>query len=343
MKAGRTTLKDISNACGYTVNTVSRALRNDSHLPESTRVLIQDTANSMGDIRNSMASSLRSGRSHIVAVIVNDLHNQHFCDLLNRMDRELRKADYNLMILCMQLDDSLAENLIHTAISLGVDGILYFPNFGQRHYIEYMTGNDMPFVLLDMRVNDVEADTVRCDDLQGGYLAGQHLAALGHRRFLFLSGIEKSSSQMDRFNGFLQAIRESGIPEENVRAVPGEQVEEALAQDNIAPLLDPMDYTAIVSFRDEVSYAVMTALYEKGISIPGDISIIIFDNLRAENFSRPALTSIYTDKSIAEIGVKLLLERMEDPSLPPRSVVLPVQIFDYGTTAKPKGSSQGSI
>ena len=97
-----------------------------------------------------------------------------------------------------------------------------------------------------------------------------------------------------------------------------------------------MDYTAIVSFRDEVSYAVMTALYEKGISIPGDISIISFDNLRAENFSRPALTSIYTDKSIAEIGVKLLLERMEDPSLPPRSVVLPVQIFDYGTTAKPK-------
>ena len=195
MKAGRTTLKDISNACGYTVNTVSRALRNDPHLPESTRVLIQDTANSMGYIRNSMASSLRSGRSHIVAVIVNDLHNQHFCDLLNRMDRELRKADYNLMILCMQLDDSLAEKLIHTAISLGVDGILYFPNFGQRHYIEYMTGNDMPFVLLDRRVNDVEADTVRCDDLQGGYLAGQHLAALGHRRFLFLSGVEKSSSQ----------------------------------------------------------------------------------------------------------------------------------------------------
>ena len=110
MKAGRTTLKDISNACGYTVNTVSRALRNDPHLPESTRVLIQDTANSMGYIRNSMASSLRSGRSHIVAVIVNDLHNQHFCDLLNRMDRELRKADYNLMILCMQLDDSLPKS-----------------------------------------------------------------------------------------------------------------------------------------------------------------------------------------------------------------------------------------
>ena len=339
MKAGRITLKDVSLACGYTVNTVSRALRDDPCLPASTRELIQATARDMGYIRNSMASSLRSGKSHIVAVIVNDLRNQHFSDLLNRMDQELRKADYNLMILCMQLDDSLAENLIHTAISLGVDGILYFPNFGQRHYIEYMTGNNMPFVLLDRRVSNVEADTVRCDDFQGGYLAGQHLAALGHRKFLFLSGVEESSSQIDRYGGFLKAIGENGITEENVRRVPGKQVEDALLQGSIEKYLHPIDYTAVVSFRDEVSYPVMAALQSQGISVPGDISIISFDNLRAENLCRPALTSIYTDKSIAEIGVKLLLERMEDPGLPPRSVVLPVQIFDYGTTAVPKGAS----
>jgi LacI family transcriptional regulator len=335
MKSARITLKDISNVCGYTVNTVSRALRDDPRLPESTRVLIQKTAQDMGYIRNSLASSLRSGRSHVVAVIVNDLRNQHFSDLLNRMDQELRKADYSLMILCMQLDDSLAEKLIHTAISLGVDGILYFPNFSQRHYIEYMTVNNMPFVLLDRRVNDVEADTVRCDDEQGGYLAGQHLAGLGHKKFLFLSGIEKSSSQMDRYSGFIRAIREKGIPEENVRAVPGELVEYSLGHNTIGQLLDPMDYTAIVSFRDEVSYPVMQVLRERGISVPEEMSIISFDNLRAENPSRPALTSIYTDRSIAEIGVKLLLERMEDPTLEPRNVVLPVRIFEDGTTAAP--------
>lgn len=335
MKSARITLKDVSKVCGYTANTVSRALRDDPKLPESTRLLIRKTAQEMGYIRNSMASSLRSGRSHIVAVIVNDLHNEHFCDLLNQMDQELRKADYNLMILCMQLDDSLAEKLIHTAISLGVDGILYFPSFDQQQYIEYMTRNHMPFVLLDRRVNDVEADTVRCDDIQGGYLAGDHLIRLGHRRFLFLSGIEKSSSQLDRFSGFMQAVRENSIPEDNVRVIPGEQVENALSRDRIADLLYPLDYTAVVSFRDEVSYPVMHALRERGISIPRDISIISFDNLRAENPSRPALTSIYTGESIAGLGVKMLLERMDDPSLPARNVILPVQIFDGGTTAPP--------
>ena len=333
MKSSRITLKDISMACGFTMNTVSRALRDDPHLSAATRELIQNTAREMGYIRNTMASSLRSGRSHIVAVIVNDLHNQHFCDLLNRMDQELRKADYNLMILCMQLDNALAEKLIHTAISLSVDGILYFPNFDQAPYLEYMDKNRVPFVLLDRRVPDIQADNVRCDDVQGGYLAGSHLTALGHRRFLFLSGIEKSSSQIDRMDGFLQAIREAGLSEECVRVVPGAQVEAALANNTLAELLYPMDYTAIVSFRDEVSYPLMNAIRGKGISIPQDISLISFDNLKAESPALPSLTSIYTDESIAEIGVKMLLERMDDASLPARNVILPVKIFEGGTTA----------
>ncbi len=335
MKSARITLKDVSEQCGYTVNTVSRALRDDIRLPESTRILIQEKAREMGYIRNSMASSLRSGRSHIVAVIVNDLHNQHFSDLLNRMDRELRKADYNLMILCMQLDDSLAEKLIHTAISLSVDGILYFPNFDQKPYIEHMLRNHVPFVLLDRRVNGIEADIVRCDDEQGGYLAGQHLLALGHRRFLFLSGVEKSSSQLDRYGGFLRALREAGISEESVRTIPGEMVETALAGNSIGNFLDPVDYTAVVCFRDEVAYPVIFALRERGMTVPQDISVISFDHLRAENPTRSALTSIYTEGNIAGIGVKMLLERIDDPSLPPRNIILPVQIYEEGTTAPP--------
>ena len=251
------------------------------------------------------------------------------------MDQELRKADYNLMILCMQLDNALAEKLIHTAISLSVDGILYFPNFDQAPYLEYMDKNRVPFVLLDRRVPDIQADNVRCDDVQGGYLAGSHLTALGHKRFLFLSGIEKSSSQIDRMGGFLQAIREAGLSEECVRVVPGAQVEAALANNTLVELLYPMDYTAIVSFRDEVSYPLMNAMRGKGISIPQDISLISFDNLKAESPALPPLTSIYTDECIAEIGVKMLLERMDDASLPARNVILPVKIIEGGTTAPP--------
>ena len=81
----------------------------------------------------------------------------------------------------------------------------------------------------------------------------------------------------------------------------------------------------------------MQALRESGVSIPEDVSIISFDNLRGSDPTRPFLTSIYSaGQNIAELGVKMLLERIEDPDLPPRNVVLPVKIFDQGTTAPPK-------
>ena len=87
MKSNRVTLKDIADACGCSANTVSRALRNDGRLSAATRTLIREAADRMGYIPNTMASSLRSGRSRMIAVIVNDLRNQHYCDLIHRMDR----------------------------------------------------------------------------------------------------------------------------------------------------------------------------------------------------------------------------------------------------------------
>lgn len=340
MSATRITLKDVAEACGYTVNTVSRALRGDPRLPESTCGKIRQTAMQMGYIRNSLASTLRSGKSGNIAVIVNDVHNLHFCNMLSTMDSELRKAGYNIMVLCMGLNEELGEHLIHSAISQSVDGILYFPYLNNQSHILAMQRNHMPFVLLDRWIQDIVTDNVRCDDRQGGYLAGAHLAELGHRRYLFMSGENRSSSQIDRLDGFLQAMREYRIPESNIRIVPGGKVEASLADSSLKELLFPLDYTAIVSFRDEVSYPVMLELAEMGLEIPRDISIVSFDHLRGEIPYLPRLTSIYADgDNVASNGVRLLLDRIADPDAPPRVIVLPVRLFDEGTTCAPCGVS----
>ncbi len=337
MGVSRITLKDIAEACNYTVNTVSRALRDDPRLPEATRAKIRQEALRLGYIRNSLASTLRSGKSGNVAVIVNDIHNLHFCNMLSRIDVELRRAGYNMMVLCMQLNEELGEQLIHSAISQSVDGILYFPYMNNRSHIEYMEKNHVPFVLLDRRIQGTVTDNARCDDVRGGEIAGEHLARLGHRRFLFLSGVDQSSSQIDRLDGFRRAMKACGIPESGVRIVPGDTVEEALAEGRIGELLFPMDYTAIISFRDEVSYPVMLALGERGVAIPGDVSIVSFDHLRGEIPYLPRLTSIYADNdNVAAQGVRLLLNRIGSRELPPQITVLPVRLYDEGTTAPPK-------
>ena len=336
MAVNRITLRDVAGACGYTVNTVSRALRGDPRLPESTREKIRAAAVQMGYIRNSLASTLRSGGSGNIAVIVNDVHNLHFCNMLTVMDSELRQAGYNIMVLCMGLNEELGEHLIRSAISQSVDGILYFPYMNNRSHIEIMQKNNMPFVLLDRRIQDIVTDNVRCDDRQGGFLAGVHLAGLGHKKYLFMSGENRSSSQIDRLEGFMQAMREYGIPESNIRVVPGEKVEAALADSTLRELLFPLDYTALVSFRDEVSYPVMLELADMGLEIPKDISIVSFDHLRGDIPYLPKLTSIFSEgQSVASNGVRLLLNRIEHPDQPPQVIVLPVRLFDEGTAAPP--------
>ena len=332
--SSRVTLKDVANECGYTANTVSRAMRNDPRLPEVTRQTIREAASRLGYIPNKMASSLRSGKSHVIAVIVNDLHNQHFCQMLGKMDAELQSAGYSLLILCMQLNEELAQQLINTAISLSVDGILYFPHLRSQTPIQSMLDSHIPFVLLDRRVEDFTVDTVRCDDENGGYIAGNYLAGLGHRKYLYLSGLDISSSQIDRLAGFRRAMREHGIPEENIRIIPGEIAEDALSNGRIADLLYPLDYTAIVSFRDELAYPAVNALRDQGVSVPGDISVISFDNLVGGNPNLLPLTSIYAEEiDVAGEGVRTLLERIEDPNLPARTKILPVKIFNENATA----------
>ena len=336
MGSARVTLKDIARACGYSANTVSRALRDDARLPDATRTRIREAARDMGYIRNSLASTLRSGRSHTVAVIVNDLHNLHFCNMLSKMDQSLRQAGYNMMVLCMQLNEALGEQLIHTAISQSVDGVLYFPYHNNRRHIEYMEKHRVPFVLLDRWIQNAVTNNVRCDDVQGGRLAGEHLARLGHRRFLYLSGVNQSSSQIDRLTGFLEALAARGMGPEDVRIVPGDAVERALEAAEIDRLLAPMDYTAIVCFRDEIAYPVMRALEEKGCSVPGDVSVISFDHLCGEMLYLPKVTSIYASgDDVATRGVRLLLGTIADPDGPPRVEILPVRVFDEGTTAPP--------
>ena len=336
MLSTRVTLRDIAEKCGYTVNTVSRALRDDPKLPAPTRTRIQEKAREMGYIRNTLASTLRSGKSHNVAVIVNDLRNLHFCNMLDIMDRALRKAGYNMMVLCMQMDEALCEELIHTAISQAVDGILYFPYLNNRRHIEYMEQNRVPFVLLDRWIENVVTNTVRCDDVQGGRLAALHLARLGHRRFLFLSSSPLSSSQPDRLRGFMEGLRDCGIDASTVREIPGEIVEPMLSDMALDSLLFPVDYTAIVCFRDELAFAVMTTLAEHGCAVPRDVSVISFDHLCGNMPFLPKITSIYAEEgNVAIRGVQMLLDQIENPNAAVREEVLPVRIFDEGTTGLP--------
>lgn len=337
MGTERVTLKDIAKACGYTANTVSRGMRDDPRLPATTRQKIREAAERLGYIPNTLASSLRSGRRNTVAVIINDVRNLHFCRMLSRLDPELRNADYNEMILCTRSDGALSMQMIQAAISQSMDGIIYFPNLGDRKKIEYIQAHGIPLVLMDRYAEGVEADIVRSDDEQGGYLAMDHLLSLGHRRILYLAGPDYSSSQVDRLEGCLRALRERELPMDTLRIIHGNH---NLADESIRDVLFPVHYTAIISFRDEIAFFALRALEERKVRVPEEVSLVSFDHLRGDFSYLPGVTSVYTEKNdAAQHAVSLLMSRIENPSLPGREVILPVRLYDEGSTAPPAFAS----
>ena len=329
----RVTLKDIADQCGYTANTVSRALRNDEKLPESTRLTIQSVAREMGYVPNSSARALRCGSSRTIAVIVNDINNPYYANMISQIDHLLKEKNYHPMILSTQLDEALASTMIQLAISHHVDGILFFP-FSNAQHIRDLHASGIPFVMIDRWIPKVQADIARIDDYAAGYSLLQHLLSLGHRRFLYMAGPFFNSSQVDRQNGIIEALQAAGMDmSKHLRILPWGSIPASPSPADVFKLLEPLDYTAILGFNDELAYHAMIALNAHGIRIPDNISVVGIDHIRWHNTYLPPLTSITVDgQSVAEAALDLLFSRIDQPELPFRHRVLPIRLHLDGTT-----------
>ena len=190
----RITLKDVASRCGYSANTVSRALRGDKLLPQSTQEQIRQVAHDMGYVPNSSASTLRLGSSRMVAVVINDINNPYYTNMVGELDEYLSEQKYKLMILPCRDDERIAENMLKLAISQCVDGIVFFP-YNNIEHIRLLRRSSIPFVMLDRWLPGVEENVVRMDDEAGGYAAAECLLRRSHKQILYIAGPDVNSSQ----------------------------------------------------------------------------------------------------------------------------------------------------
>ena len=340
----RPTLSTVAQRCGYSVNTVSRALRGDSRLPQSTIQKIREAADEVGYIPNRLAASLRSSESHVVAIIIEDIENPHYSHLMARIELELQARGYNVIILCNNRSLTTEKELAALAVSYSVSGVLLFPQDsvgtadGNSSAVQLLQTNHIPVVIVDRAIQQQDIDCVRVDDEAGGYLAGKTLAQLGHQKYLYLAGPQNNTSQPLRQEGFLRAVDEFvSSDQKSVRIIENTISCQALHEGRITRLLTPLNYSALVCFNDEVAYDCMQALQEEGYQIPQDLSICGFDSIGSDIRFLPRLSSIAHAKgySIAEYAVKALMNRIEHPAAARQDIVLPVSYYDGGTCAGP--------
>ena len=333
----RVKLTDIAARTGFTVGTISKALQNKEGISQETRESIMKAAKEIGYIANSQAGGLRSGSSKTIAIIVSDIANPLFAIEIKICVEELEKHGYRAIVMGTEERPEREEQAVISALNKNVDGVLLCPTQKSMDGIRLLQQNGMPFVLMGRRFEDLDADYVVCDDEKGGYLAGDYLAKLGHRRILVITAGPYISSSRERLSGFRRAMEEHGVPldpalilQSNASAHDSNRMIDELLQSG-------PDFTAIFAFSDYIAWEVIYALNRHGLQVPGDISVVGFDDVQSHMCFPPPLTTVHFPKrTISTKSVELLLERIRRGDENPTHLVLDSHLVVRETAAPPR-------
>ncbi len=344
VKTGRrVTLQDIADQTGYSVNTVSRALRGMRDISERTTEQIRAVARDMGYTANQLASSLRSGRTHLFAVVLGGMSNPFYGIMADSIQDAAQAAGYSVMIMCSRDDATLELKLVEQAIARCVDGILLFPTGQSGPTIARLRESGMPFVLMSRYLNEGEADSVVCDEAEGARLATRHLIEAGRRRLAYISSGTVVFSSARRLDGFQRACDEAGIPASQRRVVVSSRniMADRQLQDWCVELVEVLvrlraeGFDALFVFCDVEAWHAMDAMQKSGRFGPDDFGIASFDNIEgALSFPIPLCSVSYDFGQMARAGIEILRRRIHGDAQPPQTVVCPVGLVCRGSCGR---------
>lgn len=318
----RVTMRDIAAKTGFTVNTVSRALKNMPDISLPTREKIHQTARDLGYVRNSMASALRSGYSHTIAVIIGDLGNPKFAVMVNDIESAAREYHYSVIILCTHDSLELEEKAIKTALERQVDGIIINPSQINDHCIGQLKASGVPFVLIERHFAQHPVDCVVCDEENGGYLAGRHLIEAGHEKVLHFMGPPHVSSSFARRDGFLRATQD--MPQSHVKVLPLR-----CASENIKALreMHTQGFTGCFFCLDLGAWDVIATLQAEDPAFLDAFSFVGYDNIQGKlPFPSPICSIDPSSTALCRATVDLLHRRILGEVTPPQKIVFPVHL-----------------
>ncbi len=324
------TLKDIAGQTGYSINTVSHALKNKPDISEAARARIRRAAEELGYVGNALAESMRTGCTRTVALILGDIANPHFALIACDAERTMRAAGYNTTLYNTEEDPELELHAIRSAVAQKADGILICPTQRAARNLHYLKQCGVPFALVGRCFPGESLPGAVPDDVLGGRLATQHLLVHGHRRILLLDGPDEISSARQRRQGYESALADAGIPVDPARICPVPISMGRCSGQMDAVLRRGADFTAMVAFSDMVALEAVTVLNRCGLRVPDDVSVVGFDNILAQ-FPLPVLLdSVGTvGASMASCAAQQLIALMRGE--PQEPVVLPVAVAARGS------------
>lgn len=338
----RTTITDIARELRVSASTVSRALSDHPRISAATKAAVRQMAKQLNYQQNSIAAALRSGRSHIVGVLVPTANRNFFAGVVQGIEEVASAAGYNVVICQTHDTPEIESRSVETLMRLRVDGLIASISMGTKGYAHFQAVRDanVPLVLYDRTTREVDCASVEIDDYQGARLAVGHLIEQGYRRIAILHGPPHLNIYQARRQAYLDLLAEHQLP-----SPPGYRFDRCLRpEDGIAAfeqfrqLDSPPD--AVFSTSDYGALGIAQAAKAHRIAIGPELGIVGFANEPFSALVEPTLSSVEQHSSaMGRAAAQAFLAELErdvtEPYVPHRKVLEPQLIIRASSIRRP--------
>jgi LacI family transcriptional regulator len=334
-------MRDVARAAGVSTATVSHVINNTRFVSEEVRARVRAAIERCGYYPNAHARTLASGRSQIIGLLVSDISNPFFPELVMAIETAAFERGYDVVLSNTNYDPGRTSHYVRRFIERKVAGVALMTSELDASLINELARREVSVVFLDLGEPGECMNNLSVDYRAGIEEAVRHLVALGHRDAAFISGPAHLRSAARRLEAFRHSMR-AHLPEARARVCRGDfKLEGGRAA--ARELLDGGDLpSAVIAANDLMALGAMAEFHAAGLDIPEDVSVVGFDDIAFASLAQPPLTTVCLPR--AELGrraVEALMMTVEHPESRGVEFDIPTYLIVRGSTARARAGAPG--
>jgi DNA-binding LacI/PurR family transcriptional regulator len=327
MSFKKITIHDVARQAGVSYQTVSRVINNQYGVADETRVRVQQIIQMLGYQPNAAARSLVSSRTHTLGLITADFSDFFFTQVIIGAEHEARKHGYFFMLGSTERNLSDEPQYLQLLAQQRVEGILFARPSTELDVtdspLRKLLESAIPVVTTAYYLPGETLSIVDIDNFDGGQQATRCLTEAGHRQIAMIGGPASWRSVTERSAGFEQVLTESGLGYDPSLVAFGDWTYESGYRAALRLLSQRREFTALFAQNDQMAMGAMCALREAGLSTPGDVAVVGYDDIPAAAYSYPRLTTIRQPmQQVGQVAVQQLLHLINNPGAEKREILL---------------------
>ena len=305
-------IREIAKRARVSTATVSRTINRVPTVNAQLAKRVWSVIEELGYYPNTQARALVSGRSRIFGLIVSEMTNPFFPEIMQVFETIAVQHQYEILLTSTGNDPKRMESSVRRMIERRVEGVAIMTFGMEELLLEDLKSRQVPLVFVDVGPPRPRVSNIRIDYLHGIRQAVQHLAALRHEKIAFITGPFRLKSAIARQQAFLRSMQEIGLESDPALIVEGDHTMEGGMAACIRLLAGPVRPTAVLCSNDMTAIGVMRESHDAGLSIPDDLSVVGFDDIRLAQFVLPPLTTVQMSQSeLARLAFNALLAEVD--------------------------------